>query len=276
MMAYQQHYSQQAYSRHAAANTVRPSYPSIATQATAYPPSESYYQPATSYDIQQMPPAHVLQYFSPPLHARPSPTGSYPSSASSTSRHSTQSYASSQSPYSQPSPYILPSRPSARAVIIGINYFNQKGELRQSCRDARNLFTYLTQIKGFNKRDVILLTDDQNGVFGQPTRKNILDALSWVGENAERGEKVVIYYSGHGKVAAQGKKGKAPSKSSRGGRHGEEKEGAMAEGETIYPVDFRSFPRGMITPEELEERLKPAQRRGVKLTVILDTHAAVA
>ena len=85
----------------------------------------------------------------------------------------------------------------------------------------------------------------------------------------------MIYYSGHGKVAAQGKAG---SKSSRN-RHSEKGKGtenAMNEGETIYPVDFRSFPRGMISPEEFEERLKPAQRRGAKLTVILDTHAAVA
>ena len=159
-------------------------------------------------------------------------------------------------------------------MIIGINYFNQKGELRQSCRDARNLFTYLTQIKGYRAQDIILLTDDQNGVFGQPTRKNILKALTWVSEKSEPDDKAVIYYSGHGKVATQGKAG---SKSSRS-RHSEKgkDESAMNEGETIYPVDFRSFPRGMITPEEFGETLKTAQRRGVKMTVILDTHAAVA
>ena len=264
-MSYHQQYS---------VNPIRPPYPSISTTASSYPPPESYYLPS-DYPTQQLPPAHILQYLSPPLPSHPSPTASYPSSSSTTSRHSAQSYTGSVSPYSPPSPYTRGPQPKARAVVIGINYFNQKGELRQSCRDARNLHTYLTQVKRYRSQDIILLTDDQNGVFGQPTRKNILDALSWISENAERGERVVIYYSGHGKVAAQGRAG---TKSSRS-RHSEKGKGienAVNEGETIYPVDFRSFPCGMISPEEFEERLKPAQRRGAKLTVVLDTHAAVA
>lgn len=149
-----------------------------------------------------------------------------------------------------------------------------------------------------------MLTDDQNGVYGQPTRKNILDALSWIGETAGRSrrdrdgrivqeqeqEKVVIYYSGHGKVAASHTKSNSKKGASRhsdtprrspndatgndtttGTGRGEE-----SNLETIYPVDFRSFPRGMITPEEMEEKLLPAKRRGVRMTVIFDACAAVS
>jgi metacaspase-1 len=149
--------------------------------------------------------------------------------------------------------------------------------------EARNLYNYLVQIKHYHPRDIILLTDDQNGVFGQPTRKNILDAFAWLGEKAVPGERIVVYYSGHGRCVGQGKKRSSAnnnsSKDRDGGRHGSGKgkdDRAMGEGETIYPVDFRSHARGMIAPEELEERLRPAQRKGAKLTVILDTHAAVS
>ena len=40
--------------------------------------------------------------------------------------------------------------------------------------------------------------------------------------------------------------------------------------ETIYPIDFRLFKEGIITPLELEQILKPAKDTGTKLTIILD------
>lgn len=313
-MAYHQH---PASNRHAPFTNIRLAYPSVNTTTYSYPSHDANYHASgiPPMQQQQLPPAHVLQYLSPPLSQQPSPISfpnsyAHPAYATNPSRHSTQS-----SPYSRPSaaPHH---QPPARAVIIGINYFAQKGELKTPCRDARNLFTYLTQIKRYTPENIILLTDDQNGAYGQPTRKNILDALSWIGETAGRTharerdsgrragrdrdsrpmhpqaqEKVVIYYSGHGKVAAMNKHPKPTSKNSKSSsRHshshtdshhasqndnvdGEEAESSL---ETIYPVDFRSFPRGMITPEEMEETLRPAMRRGVKMTVIFDACAAVS
>lgn len=278
-----------------------------------------------------------------------SPVSSYPSSiASSASRHSGQSYSPSPQAYAFTPPALLhqssslstssinyqPRHPlptaNARAVIIGINYFTQKGELSPStspsptstgpnpCRDARNLYTYLIQAKHYAPENIILLTDDQNGVYGQPTRKNILNAMNWIGEKAgintndtspdhkckghadRTQEKVLIYYSGHGRVSTQGKSKssnasaaapKKPKQSRHSPTHpgntnhhnpdsnssnnstGQESDGAGME--TIYPVDFRSFPKGQITPEEIEEKIRPAKRRGVKMTVVFDAYTGV-
>jgi hypothetical protein len=133
--------------------------------------------------------------------------------------------------------------------------------------EARNLSRYLQQVKRYRKEDIILLTDDQNGPFGQPTKKNVLGALIWLAKNAQRGEKLVLYYSGHGRVSLNKKTGKRGSKSRPAA--------ADDEMETIYPVDFRSFKEGMVKPSELEEILKPAKDKGAKLTIILDAHTGM-
>ncbi len=132
--------------------------------------------------------------------------------------------------------------------------------------EARNLSSYLQRVKNYTPESIILLTDDQNGPFGQPTKGNILNALHWLGEHAFEGERIVVYYSGHGKLPAVGKK----SSSARA------TQGQQDEMETIYPVDFRSFKEGMIKSEELEALLEPVRRKGAKLTLILDTHAGIA
>ena len=130
--------------------------------------------------------------------------------------------------------------------------------------EARNLRNYLQQVKHYTSESIILLTDDQNGPFGQPTKSNILNALHWLGEHAFQGERIVLYYSGHGKLPAVGKKNTRAA------------QGQQDEIETIYPVDFRSFKDGMIKSEELEALLEPVRRKGARLTLILDTHAGIA
>jgi hypothetical protein len=327
-MEYRQQYVQQSHGgRHAPGSNMRPAYPTVNTTEAIYTPQDPYFH--------QLPPAHVLQYLSPPLLQQQSPLSSYPSSVSSSaSRHSAQSYSPSPSAYAFTPPALVhqssslstqsvnyqarqpqpPVRANARALIIGVNYFTQKGELSPAatpsptstgpnpCRDARNLYTYLIQAKHYAPENIILLTDDQNGVYGQPTRKNILKALDWVGEAGStttspvdrkgKGpatgtqEKVVIYYSGHGQVSTQGKsKSTSPSSQRKGkSRHSvttpssqdpRAQEQDSSGLETIYPVDFRSFPKGQITPEEIDEKIQPAKRRGVKMTIIFDAYTGV-
>jgi metacaspase-1 len=161
-------------------------------------------------------------------------------------------------------------------VVIGINYFNQKGEMKGRVDEARNLAGYLQHVKRYRREDMILLSDDQNGPFGQPTKRNILSALFWLAQNAVQGEKLVIYYSGHGRVSVANKKSKkrtsSSTSSSSSKAKGKEPESDADDTETIYPVDFRQFKEGMIKPEELDEILKPAKDRGAKLTIIMDAH----
>lgn len=148
--------------------------------------------------------------------------------------------------------------------MIGVNYFNQKGEMKGRVDEARSLARYLEQIKGYRKEDIMLLTDDQNGPNGQPTKKNVLGALFWLAKHAKQEEKLVLYYSGHGRGSTLKKRGNKASRTMP--------PAAEDDIETIYPVDFRSFKEGMIKSSELEEILQPAREKGAKLTLILDAH----
>ena len=155
--------------------------------------------------------------------------------------------------------------------MIGINYFNQKGEMTARVDEARNLHSYLIRCKHYRPEDIILLTDDQNGVFGQPTREHIIKALTWLSAKAYQDEKIVVYYSGHGKMGVKGKKRSSSDK----GKGSVAVVGGDEEGETMYPVDFRCFREGTIRPEVTEDLLEPARRKGAKLTIIMDTHGGV-
>ncbi len=134
--------------------------------------------------------------------------------------------------------------------------------------EARNLSSYLQQVKHYKSESIILLTDDQNGPFGQSAKRNIVNALHWLGQHAFHGERLVLHYSGDGKVPVVGKNASS----------GRPILGQEVEIETIYPVDFRSFKEGMIKSEELQvqELLEPVKRKGAKLTLILDTPAGIA
>jgi len=138
--------------------------------------------------------------------------------------------------------------------------------MRGRVDEARNLHRYLVQCKRYRPEDIILLTDDQNGIHGQPTREHILKALAWLSQHAYPGERVVVYYSGHGRISAKGSKR----------RNQQQVISNEGEEETIYPVDFRCFKEGMIKGEVLQEILEPCRRKGAKLSLIIDTHAAVS
>ena len=153
---------------------------------------------------------------------------------------------------------------AGRALCIGINYFNQKGAMRGRTDEARSMCEYLQQVKHYAAASVILLTDDQTGLFGQPTKRNILHALTWLGAHTFEGEKIVIYYSGHGQlpVVGQGNTPDAPSMQHEIG--------------SMCPVDFRSSADGVIKSTEFDELLVPMKRKGARLTIILDTQVGIA
>ena len=136
--------------------------------------------------------------------------------------------------------------------------------MRGRTDEARSMCEYLQQVKHYAAGSVILLTDDQTGLFGQPTKHNMLHALRWLGEYAFEGEKIVIYYSGHGQLPVVG--------------HESTIKTPVTQYETVsmYPVDFRYSADGMIKSTELDELLMPMKRKGAKLTIILDTQVGIA
>ncbi|RGP66556.1 putative caspase [Fusarium sporotrichioides] len=67
-----------------------------------------------------------------------------------------------------------------KALLIGINYFNQRGQLRGCINDVRNMTAYLSEHFGYKREDMVILTDDQQNAMSQPTKQNILRAMHWL------------------------------------------------------------------------------------------------
>lgn len=83
-----------------------------------------------------------------------------------------------------------------RAVLIGINYVGQNGELSGCHNDAENIKKYLVGELGFGEGDMKVLMDD--GRHESPTYANIMAAFDWIVRVSQPGDTVWIHYSGHG------------------------------------------------------------------------------
>jgi metacaspase-1 len=83
-----------------------------------------------------------------------------------------------------------------RAVLIGINYVGQQGQLSGCHNDVNNIKKYLIKHQGFQEKDMLILMDD--GHHHQPTRANIMNAFDRVTQYSKAGDVVFVHYSGHG------------------------------------------------------------------------------
>lgn len=83
-----------------------------------------------------------------------------------------------------------------RALLIGINYVGQQGQLSGCHNDVNNIKKYLIKHQGFLEKDMLILMDD--GRHHQPTRANIMNGLDRVSQYSKAGDVVFIHYSGHG------------------------------------------------------------------------------
>lgn len=83
-----------------------------------------------------------------------------------------------------------------RAVLIGINYVGQQGELSGCHNDVHNITKYLKGAMGFHSSNMRVLMDD--GRHEEPNRHNITRAFEWVVRESRPGDTVWIHYSGHG------------------------------------------------------------------------------
>ena len=119
-----------------------------------------------------------------------------------------------------------------KALLIGINYIGQRGQLRGSINDVKNMSTYLNGHFGYKREDMVILTDDQQNPMSKPTKANILRAMHWLVKDARPNDSLFFHYSGHG--------GQTPD------LDGDEDDGYD---EVIYPVDFRQA--GHIVDDEM-------------------------
>jgi hypothetical protein len=136
-----------------------------------------------------------------------------------------------------------------RAVLIGINYTGQDGELSGCHNDVKHIAQYLQKVHGFKKQNMSVLLD--NGKCDEPTYANIMMTLERIARESQPGDTVWLHYSGHG--------GRLPDDSC------EEEDGMD---ETIIPLDFKR--RGQIRDDDLLRYFVKPMKRGVTVTCIMD------
>lgn len=92
--------------------------------------------------------------------------------------------------------YIIPpgSNGRRRAVLIGINYTGQQGQLSGCHNDVGNIKKYLINSQGFQESEMLILMDD--GRHHPPTRRNIEDAFARICQYSQAGDVVFLHYSG--------------------------------------------------------------------------------
>ncbi len=83
-----------------------------------------------------------------------------------------------------------------KALLIGINYFGQRGQLRGCINDVRKMSSYLVEHFGYKREDMVILTDDQQNPMSQPTKQNILRAMHWLVKDARPNDSLFFHYSG--------------------------------------------------------------------------------
>lgn len=136
-----------------------------------------------------------------------------------------------------------------RAVMIGINYVGQNGELSGCHNDVLNMKEYIMDVHGFEDRNITILMDD--GIHQSPTRRNILAAYNQIVAQSKAGDVVYCHYSGHG--------GKLRD------NNNDEEDGYD---ETLVPLDFATA--GQIRDDDLLETLVVKMAKGVFVTAVMD------
>ncbi|KFY97311.1 hypothetical protein V500_02152 [Pseudogymnoascus sp. VKM F-4518 (FW-2643)] len=139
-----------------------------------------------------------------------------------------------------------------KALLIGINYFGQRGELESCINNVKNISLYLFEKYMYKREDTVILTDDLHNPMSQPTKQNILMAMHWLVKDARPNDALFFCYCGHG---------------------GQTKvfDGNKPDGydEVIYPVDFREV--GHIVNHEMHRIMVTPLLTGVRLTAIVDS-----
>lgn len=147
--------------------------------------------------------------------------------------------------------YIVPPNANGmkRAILIGINYTGQNGQLSGCHNDVDNISDYLQKVHGFDPQNMLRLVD--NGRDHAPTHANIMNAFTRIGDYSKAGDVVFLHYSGHGS--------RVPD------QDGDEDDGYD---ETLVPVDFQR--NGQIVDDDILRKLVKPLAAGVTMTCLMD------
>lgn len=81
-----------------------------------------------------------------------------------------------------------------RALLVGINYLGQNGQLSGCHNDVLNIKQYLIKHQGYLEQNILILIDDGNHHF--PTRQKIIAGLRQLVIHSKAGDSVYFHYSG--------------------------------------------------------------------------------
>ncbi|KAF9926528.1 Ca(2+)-dependent cysteine protease [Linnemannia zychae] len=198
--------------------------------ASPYPPA-AYPSPAAP-----PPPVHIPQHMMAPINVPPPPPG----------------WSMVQNTHiPAPTNFQLSNCTGRkRALLIGINYFRQKGELRGCINDVRNIKQFIQRF-GFFERDIVTLTDDQADPTRIPTKANIIAGMQWLVRDARPNDSFFLHYSGHGGQTRD--------------LDGDEDDG---NDNTILPVDHQRV--GVIIDDIMHDILVKPLPAGCRLTAVMD------
>ena len=169
------------------------------------------------------------------------------------------SSSSSKPSSSSSSPALDSVTPRQRALLIGINYLGQAGELRGCANDVLHMWRYLRDVRGV--RDVVVLSDgipdegwDADMQVESPTREALLRELGALVGWARAGDRCWFHYSGHGgKLADAGE---------------DEADGFD---ECLFPVDFRQ--EGIVKDDHIQTCIKRLHPEATFVGVIDACHS---
>ena len=87
-----------------------------------------------------------------------------------------------------------------KAVFIGVNYPGSSAPLQGCVNDVRmmkNLLEKKCKMKILNSK---IFVDEKKfrDRTGQPTKKNIIEAMKWLGSDNQPGDNIFLHFSGHG------------------------------------------------------------------------------
>mmetsp|Transcript_22610 Transcript_22610/g.28897 ORF Transcript_22610/g.28897 Transcript_22610/m.28897 type:complete len:330 (-) Transcript_22610:281-1270(-) len=144
---------------------------------------------------------------------------------------------------------IVKGHGAKRALLIGINYVGQNGELSGCHNDVLNIKEYLMDVLGFEEDNIMVLMDD--GIHHEPTRDSILSGYRRLVAESVAGDTVFCHYSGHGGRLVDD--------------DGDEDDGYD---ETLIPVDFEHA--GQIRDDVLFKEFVHPMAEGVTVTCLMD------
>jgi len=149
--------------------------------------------------------------------------------------------------------FTLGGNNNKRALLVGINYIGQNGELRGCHNDVYNVKQYLVSYHGYRERDIQILVDDYNNRSIFPTRQKIISALQYLVQSSVAGDAVYFHYSGHGGLLEPNAFRSSSKKDYD---------------ETLFPLDFDQS--GQIRDYSLYQNFVQPMPAGVVVTCVMD------